>query len=166
MRVKSIRGRQGGKLEGIFVVEIKTEINDSGRGELERGCLIFLKKKKNDIETAVGRKPSIFSFSSSIRAWCWLLRPPGCPLSLLAPPLPTLSSPSLPYLPSFSHIPTLPPPSHSFPSSYPLLTLLRLHSILLEWRFLVLSPPDMRQKVLFCMGSRAKLRWRGLGEAG
>lgn len=41
MRVKSIRGRQGGKLEGIFVVEIKTEINDSGKGELERGCLIF-----------------------------------------------------------------------------------------------------------------------------
>lgn len=32
MKVKSITGREGEKkLEGIFVVEIKTEINDSGK---------------------------------------------------------------------------------------------------------------------------------------
>lgn len=37
--MKSIRKREGGgeKLEGIFVVEIKTEINGSGKGGLERG---------------------------------------------------------------------------------------------------------------------------------
>lgn len=67
MRVKSIRGRQGGgKLEGIFVVEIKTKIHDSGKGELERGCLVF----KNYIKTVVERKPYIFSSAASIRAWC------------------------------------------------------------------------------------------------
>ena len=45
--MKSIRERGGKKkLEGIFVVEIKTEINDSGKGELER-----LTYFKNHIKT-------------------------------------------------------------------------------------------------------------------
>lgn len=53
-------------MEGIFVVEIKTKIYDSGKGELERGCLVL----RNYIKTVVGRKLGIFSSAASIRAWC------------------------------------------------------------------------------------------------
>lgn len=52
-------------MEGIFVVEIKTKINDSGKGELER-----LPRFKNYIKTVVERKLCIFSSAASIRAWC------------------------------------------------------------------------------------------------
>ena len=68
--MKSIRGREGKKkkLEGIFVVEIKTEINDSGKGELER--LTYFKNHIKPVGEGGDTAGCIFSSSASFWAGC------------------------------------------------------------------------------------------------
>lgn len=65
MKVKSIRGREGKKSwKNFLFVEIKTEINDSGKGELER-----LTYFKNHIKTVGEGTPLCITHSSSASFW-------------------------------------------------------------------------------------------------